>query len=80
MYIYIHTYLYVYIYVRTYIYIQMLHIHIHLNVHRPKYIDEQEPEACSFRQQEKMRKKLNNLTVRLGLGLADVKRCVWEGG
>eukprot|EP00802_Teleaulax_amphioxeia_P021083 Tamp_21410.p1 GENE.Tamp_21410~~Tamp_21410.p1 ORF type:complete len:362 (+),score=70.24 Tamp_21410:88-1086(+) len=40
----------------------------------PRSIQEDRPEHCSFRQQEKMRKKLNHLSVRLGLGLPDSKR------
>ena len=42
----------------------------------PQSIQEDFPEHCSFRQQNKMRKKLNHLTVRLGLGIPDVKRFV----
>jgi len=42
----------------------------------PRSIQEDRPEHCSFRQQEKMRKKLNHLSVRLGLGLPDSKRFV----
>ena len=42
----------------------------------PHSIQEDFPEDCSFRQQKKMRKKLNHLSVRLGLGITDVKRFV----
>ena len=42
----------------------------------PRSIQEDSPEHCSFRQQEKMRKKLNHLSVRLGLGLPNTKRFV----
>jgi hypothetical protein len=42
----------------------------------PHSIQEDFPEDCSFRQQKKMRKKLNHLSVRLGLGIPDVKRFV----
>ncbi len=43
----------------------------------PRSIQEDSPEHCSFRQQEKMRKKLNHLSVRLGLGLPNSKRFVF---
>ena len=37
-------------------------------------ISEQTPEKCSYREQAKMRKQHNHLTMRLGMGLPDKKR------
>ena len=41
---------------------------------RPKAIDEEHPQRCSFRQRESMRRTMNHLSVRLGLDLPDIKR------
>ena len=43
-------------------------------------ISAETPEKCSFRLQAKMRKQRNHLTMRLGMGLPDVKRRADLGG